>query len=118
MPIMIRFVLTWVEALMRSARDQYGVDPIVFLVIYLFAAPVFYYSLFRTARAMARRIGNEVALWSGVFLCAVVAPFLYVLFFGRNLPWWVYGAIGLLIAQGVLSVAMKLRRKHTSSAKG
>ncbi len=118
MPVMIRFVLTWVEALMRSARDTYGVDPVVFLVIYLLAAPVFYYSLFRTARAMARRLGNEVALWSGVFLCAVVAPFLYVLFFGRNLPWWVYGAIGVLIGQSVLSVALKLRGKSASTAKG
>ncbi len=118
MPVMIRFVVTWVEALMQSARDNYGVDPVVFLVIYLLAAPVFYYSLFRTARAMARRLGNEVALWSGVFLCAVVAPFLYVLFFGRNLPWWVYGAIGLLIGQSILSLAMKSRRKHTSSTQG
>jgi hypothetical protein len=32
-----------------------------------------------------------------------------VLFFGRNLPWWVYGIIALLIGQGVFSLATKLR---------
>ncbi len=115
---MIRYVLAWVEALMRSARDNYSVDPVVFLVIYLAAAPVFYYSLFRTIRALARRRGNEAVVWSSVFLCAVVAPFLYVLFFGRNLPWWVYTAIALLIAQSVLSMAMKLRGKSASDTRG
>ena len=115
---MIRFVLAWFEALMRAARDTYSVDPVVFLLIYLVSAPVFYYSLFRMIRALARRLGKEAALWSSVFLCAVVAPFLYVLFFGRNLPWWVYGIIALLIAQSILSLAMKLRGKSASGAKG
>ena len=102
---------------MRAARDNYNVDPIVFLVIYLISAPVFYYSLFRMIRAFARRRGNEAVLWSAVFLCAVVAPFVYVLLFGRNLPWWVYGIIALLIAQGVFSWAMKSRAKAASGAK-
>jgi len=115
---MIQFVLARIEALMRAARDNYSVDPVVFLLIYLVSAPVFYYSLFRMIRALARRLGKEAVLWSTVFLCAVVAPFVYVLFFGRNLPWWVYGIIALLIGQGVLSLAMKLRRKSASGAKG
>jgi len=114
---MIQFVLARIEALMRAARDNYSVDPVVFLLIYLVSAPVFYYSLFRMIRALARRLGKEAVLWSGVFLCAVVAPFLYVLFFGRNLPWWVYGVIALLIGQSVLSLAMKLRGKSASGAK-
>lgn len=115
---MIGFILARIEALMRAARDNYSVDPVVFLIIYLAAAPVFYYSLFRTIHALARRRGKEVALWSGVFLCAVIAPFVYVLFFGRNLPWWVYGIIALLIGQGVLSVAMKLKAKAAPTPKG
>jgi len=40
-----------------------------------------------------------------------VAPFLYVLLFGRNLPWWVYGILALLIGQGVFSLVWKLRGK-------
>jgi len=114
---MIRAVLARVEVLMRAARDDYGVDPAVFLVIYLVAAPVFYYSLFRLIRAIARGRGKEAVIWSAVFLGAVIAPFLYVLFFGRNLPWWVYGIIVVLIAQGVLALAMKLRGKSPPGAK-
>jgi hypothetical protein len=114
---MIQFVLSRIEPIMRTARDHYGVDPVIFLVIYLGSAPVFYYSLFRMIRAAAKRLGKQVMLWSIVFLCANVAPFLYVLLFGRNLPWWVYGIIALLIGQGIYSLVTRLRAKPTASAK-
>jgi hypothetical protein len=77
-----RVVIGGVGDLMRSARTNYGVDPVAFLVIYLASVPFFYYSIFRMVRAMARRKKNEITLWSTIFLAASVAPFLYVLFFG------------------------------------
>ena len=86
-------------------------DPVAFLVIYLASVPVFYFSIFRMVRALARRQRNEVTFWSMIFLAATVAPFLYVLLFGRNLPWWVYVVIGLLIAQGVYSLVRRLTKK-------
>ncbi len=107
---MIQTVLDRVDAVMQAARDTYGVDPVVFLLIYLFSVPFFYYSLYRTIRAAAKGLKNEAMFWSSVFLCAVVAPFLYVLFFGRNLPWWVYAIIALVIGQSVLSLVKKFRR--------
>ena len=113
---MVQFVLSKIEALMQTARDNYSVDPVVFLVIYLVSGPFFYYSLFRMIRALAKKLGKEVMLWSAIFLCANVAPFLYVLLFGRNLPWWVYGIIALLIGQGVFSLVMKLRGKPAASS--
>jgi hypothetical protein len=113
---MVQFVIAKIEALMQAARDNYRVDPVIFLVIYLGSAPLFYYSLFRMIRALAKRLGKEVMLWSAIFLCANVAPFLYVLLFGRDLPWWVYGVIALLIGQGVFSLVMKLRGKPAASS--
>jgi hypothetical protein len=115
---MVQFVLSKIGALMQAARDNYSVDPVVFVVIYLVSVPVFYYSLFRMVRALAKGLGKEIMLWSSVFLCTVVAPFLYVLFFGRNLPWWVYGIIALLIGQGVFSLVRKLRASPAARAQG
>ncbi len=106
---MIDFISTQLDALMRTARDDYGVDPIVFLVIYLVSVPIFYYSLYRMVRALAQRVSREIMLWSFVFLCTVVAPFVYVLLFGRNLPWWVYLVIALIVGQGVFSLVRNLR---------
>ena len=114
---MVQFVLSKIGALMQAARDNYSVDPVAFVAIYLVSVPVFYYSLLRMIRALAKGLGKEIMLWSSVFLCTVVAPFLYVLFFGRNLPWWVYGIIALLIGQGVFSLVRKLRAS-AARAKG
>jgi hypothetical protein len=106
-----------IRALMQASRDTYHVDPVIFLAIYLAAVPVFYYSLVRTIQALAKGLGNEAMRWSVVFLCAVVAPFVYVLLFGRNLPWWVYGIIAVLVVQGVYSLVMKRRRAAPAGAK-
>jgi fatty acid desaturase len=106
-----RVVFGGIGDLMRSARTNYGVDPVAFLIIYLGSVPFFYYSIFRMVRAMARRKKNEITFWSTMFLVASVAPFLYVLFFGHNLPWWAYGFIGLLVGQGTYSLMRKLTKR-------
>jgi hypothetical protein len=106
-----RVVIGSIREMMRTARETYGVDPVAFLVIYLATVPFFYYSIFRMIRALARRRQQEILVWSMVFLGSTAAPFLYVLVFGRNLPWWVYVVIGLLIGQGVFSLVRRLRKK-------
>ena len=106
-----RVVLGTLRALMAAARDDYGVDPVAFLVIYLASVPFFYFSIFRMIRALARRRQQEIIVWSAVFLGSTAAPFIYVLFFGHNLPWWVYVVIALLIGQGVFSLVRRLTRK-------
>ncbi len=113
-----RVVLGFIRELMETARMRYGVDPVVFLVIYIASVPFFYYSIFRVVRGLARRRQNEVITWSMVFLGATVAPFLYVLVFGRNLPWWVYVLVALLIGQGIYSLVRRLRGKRGTAQAG
>ena len=96
-----RVIMGWIRGVMQTARDNYGVDPVVFLVIYLVTVPFFYYSIFRMVRALAVKKQQEILAWSMVFLGSTAAPFIYVLIFGRNLPWWVYVVIALLLGQGV-----------------
>jgi fatty acid desaturase len=111
---LIEFVVSKVDRIIKQAVDYYGVNPVIFLVIYFISVPFFYYSLFRVVEALAKKRGKEALVWGAVFLCATIAPFIYVLFFGRNLPWWVYGIIALLIGYGIFSLIRKLR--HTNDA--
>ncbi len=113
-----RVVLGEIRRLMEEARSIYGVDPLAFIIIYLVSVPFFYYSIFRMIRALARRLQHEILLWSAVFLASTAAPFLYVLFFGKNLPWWVYAVIAVLIGQGVYSLIRRLRKKPAPSGEG
>ncbi len=108
---LVHALLAWMDKVMASARENYGVDPVVFLVILFGASPVFYYSIYRMVRAVAKKHLNGVTLWSMIFLLSTAAPYLYVLLAGRNLPWWVYIIIGLLLAQGIWSLVRRLRKR-------
>lgn len=111
---LVHTVVTWLDAQMRVARDHFGVNPVVFLVLLLGTSPLFYYAIYRMVRAIATRKTNEITVWSMLFLLATAAPYLYVLVAGRNLPWWVYIIVALLLGQGVYSLVRRLRRKPSS----
>ncbi len=108
---MLELVTTKLEQWIQASKAAYNVDPIVFFIISTAAAPVFYYSIYQLVRSVAKREKGKITFWSTLFLCSVAAPYLYVLFFGRNFPWWVYIVIGLLAAQGVYSLVKKLWKK-------
>jgi hypothetical protein len=109
---MLQPVIASLQEIMRTARETYAVNPVIFLVIYLGCAPIWYFSLFRTLRAAAQRRTAELLPWSMIFLAATVAPFIYVILFGRNLPWWVYAVIAVLVVQSVWSLYRRLRRRR------
>jgi fatty acid desaturase len=106
----LEFIVAQFEGITEQAVEYYGVNPVIFLALYLLHVPFSSYSLYRIMRAFAKKLAKEVAVWSTVFLCALAAPFGYILVFGRNLPWWVYGIIALLIGQGIYSLMRKLRK--------
>ena len=115
---MFEYISSLADSVMKTARETYGVDPVVFLAIYIICGPIFYYSLFRTVSALGKRLWKAFMLWSMLFLFSTIAPFIYVIFSGRNIPWWVYGVISIIFLQSVYSLVMRIRRMPESSAAG
>ncbi len=107
---MLQSLLSWLQSILQTARETYGVNPVIFLVLYLGCGPFWYYSLFRTLRAAAARATNALMLWSTVFLIANVTPFVYVILFGRNIPWWIYVLIAALVGEGIFALVRKIRQ--------
>jgi hypothetical protein len=108
---MFEYIFSQINNISKTARETYGVNPVVLVVIYLGCTPVVYYSPLKTIRAVKKKLGNQIILWSTIFLCTTFAPLGYVLLYGKNIPWWVYGIIMLLIAQAVLFRVLKPREK-------
>ena len=102
-------VAGWVTAKAAEIESGYSVNPWIFLGLMTACAPFFYYSIFRLAKGALKKDTRSLATWSTVFLAATALPYLYVLTFGRNLPWWVYAILAVLIAQGVWSLVRRLR---------
>ena len=91
-------------------HERFHVNAMVFIALNVVCAPLFYYSIYRSLRAARARDRATLTRWSSVFLGVTVVPYAYVMAFGRNLPPWVFVAIGALVMQGVVSLALKIRR--------
>lgn len=92
---------------LTSVADEYGVDPVVYGVIYVGAAPLFFASLAWLVRSIRRRgpIGLPLASTALFFS----APTLYVFLAGRNLPAWVYAILVLLALAGAVATVRRVR---------
>ncbi len=112
----IHSLIARIQPWMDSVRAQYGVNPIAFLILMVLCAPFFYFSIYRLIRAGVKKDRGALTLWSTVFLVSTVLPYLYVLFFGRNLPWYVYLILGALIAHSGWSLYKKLKGKKAKDA--
>ena len=101
-------LLAW----LGSLGKDYGVDPLIYAILYVGAAPFFFGSLAWLIRSIRRRDALVLPAVSTAFFFSL--PTLYVFVAGRNLPPWVYAhLIGLAIfgAIGVIRrVGSALRR--------
>ncbi len=99
-----------VVELKHVIRETYRVNPAIFMALYSGSGPLFYYALYRAARAVRRALYGEMNIWLTVVLASTAAPFVYVLAVGRNVPWWAYTAVAVLLLQGVGPMIWKLTR--------
>ena len=106
----------------ESVRDwflglgaAYGVDPVIFGIIYVGAIPFFTLSVGWLVRN-ARRGESVVvpALLAGFFF---VSAYLYLAIAGRNIPVWVWIFLAVLVAYGAWSTIRDTRRKIALSDK-
>ena len=82
------------------AINTYDVDPFVFMIIYLASIPIFYYTLFIMGKVIyhlkqEHNLKGKEIIKHREFIKALIinqiawiSPYLYVMFFGKNLPIW------------------------------
>ena len=97
---MVGEAIDWVLRL----GDEYGVDPLVYAVIWVGSLPLFLLSLGWLVRSLHRRGPLMLPLISTAFF--FLAPTLYVFAAGRNLPAWVYV---LVIAPTIVGAVVTIR---------
>lgn len=97
----------------RVLAGHYGVDPLIFAIIYLGAIPFFWLG---TAWLIAAARRRRPLVWPLLFTgFCFVSPYLYVLVFGRGLPWWAYAVMASLLAgfgwQSYRSIRIRMQRE-------
>jgi ABC-type Co2+ transport system permease subunit len=97
-----------IHAWLMSLSEQYQVNPYIFASIYVGAIPFFTASLGWLIKNMKQKKSITLPLLStGFFFCSA---YLYLMIVGENVPWWVYGIIGIMILYGAWSTYQKLQQ--------
>ncbi|MBA3633415.1 MAG: hypothetical protein H0W58_11515 [Acidobacteria bacterium] len=95
-----------------SLGENYGVNPLIFGAIYIGAIPFFTLSVGWLIRNYRR--GKSIALPTIAALFFFVSAYIYLIFAGKNVPFWVYAVVILLIAFGAYSTVKKIRTQVKS----
>ncbi|WP_420594047.1 hypothetical protein [Deinococcus sp.] len=104
---MFESLTDWISQTSQTLSTQYGVNPVIFGVLYFGTMPLF-------ALSVAWWIGNWrrgastllPMLVTGVLF---IAAYLYVLVAGRNLPVWVYIFMAVMLTLGGVSTWRQFR---------
>ena len=92
-----------------SLGTEYGVNPFIFGAIYVGAIPFFSFSIGWLIRNY--RQGKSIVLPTLSAMFFFISAYIYLMFAGKNVPWWVYGVVVLLIVIGAYSTIKKVRRQ-------
>ncbi len=92
-----------------SLGADYGVNPFVFGGIYIGAIPFFSLSVGWIIRNYRR--GKSIAVPAMFALFFFISAYLYLIIVGRNVPWWVYAVVLLMVAYGAFSTVRKIQSR-------
>jgi len=96
-------LLAW----LGSLGEEYGVDPLIYAILYVGAAPFFFGSMAWLIRRIRRREAFLVPAISAAFFFSL--PTLYVFVAGRDLPAWVYAVLIGLAILGAIGAGRRIR---------
>ena len=103
---------TWINHIQQT----YGVNPYIFVGLYLsMHMGCFYWALYKVVRHAHTRSWDAVSAWGLLMGFSFLAPYLYVLVAGRNLPGWFNWVLVALIVLSVGTMGMKVKRAIDSS---
>ena len=101
--------LNFLENLRDIAVNRYDIDPLVFIVLVIVTTPFYYGSLFVIGKVIYKlkskhKLNNKEILKHHEFITAFiinqiawVLPNVYIIFWGKNLPLWLWALIILNI---------------------
>ncbi|MGI8811989.1 MAG: hypothetical protein ACR2IH_05610 [Pyrinomonadaceae bacterium] len=92
-----------------SLGAEYGVNPLIFGAVYVGAIPFFSLSVAWLIRNF--RNGKSIIVPALAAMFFFISAYIYLIFAGKNVPWWVYGAVMVLIAIGGYSTIAKIRSR-------
>jgi ABC-type Co2+ transport system permease subunit len=107
----VRVIMNWqaIQDWFLGLGAEYGVNPFIFGGIYIGAIPFFSLSIGWLIKNY--RNGKSIVLPALSAMFFFISAYIYLIFAGKNVPFWVYGAVVLLIIIGAYSTVQKVRKQ-------
>ena len=105
---MVEFVQTFWGSIMELGVEH-NVSPVLFAILYVASLPPYMGSMVWAVQNHRTQKAVALPIMSTLFF--FILPALYVLIFGKNVAWWVYLIIMLMIGYGSYSVYKKFKIK-------
>jgi ubiquinone/menaquinone biosynthesis C-methylase UbiE len=103
---------------LNSIKNLYAVNPIFFAILYFGTFIPCWYFVFKIIDSIRKKDFDKTILFSIIELFLLALPYLYVLIWGRNFPYWVYIVLSLLMIVSVISsfrvIIKKIRKENKS----
>lgn len=104
---MIDWLLTVWESVIELG-EQHNVNPFLFAVLYVGSIPPYLGSMAWIVQSSKAKPINIPVISTLFFF---IMPALYVLIFGRNVAWWVYVIVVILIVYSTFTLSKKIQAK-------
>ena len=102
---MVAYLKNW----FIQIQTNYGVNPIVFAVIYFISVVPFWFSIYRIIAGIKNKNFSQVKIFSIILGIIIIAPFTYVALFGHNLPFWFWIVVACIIGYSIYSVIQRIK---------
>jgi hypothetical protein len=102
---MFQYLSNWLAGI----EKQYGVNPIVFAVIYFAGVIPFWLSIYKIVAGLRSKNLVQVRTFGIILAVIIIAPFTYVAVFGRNLPVWFWFVAAGVIGYTCYSVFRRIK---------
>jgi hypothetical protein len=106
---MIEYIRSWLAGI----QQNHGVNPVIFGVIYFVCVIPFWTSIYKIVAGLKNKRHGQVATFALILGITILAPFVYVALFGRNLPAWFWVVALVVIGYSAYSVARRIKKTKT-----
>jgi uncharacterized membrane protein len=110
--------MTWWETIKNyyiTLGEKYEVDPLLFVGIHVIATPLFagavWWILYN------KKKGRSI-IWPAIVAAFIFnAANIYLILYGRNIPWWIYTIVGVTTLISTYVTIKKIKKKLESAEK-
>ncbi|MCK4251023.1 hypothetical protein KAX97_06225 [candidate division WOR-3 bacterium] len=102
---MIEYLENWLNGI----QQNYGVNPIIFAIIYFASIIPFWFSIYKIIAGLKNRNLNQVRTFGIILGIIIILPFTYVALFGHNLPFWFWIVATCVIGYSTYSTIRRIK---------